>query len=245
MSSTWWAASTRALTPASGSRPACAARPSTATWKVPQPLRPVFSATAVRGALEHQHGAAGRRPLLDECPRGARADLLVGRHEDLDARQVVQRGEAVDRLHQAAQHVEDAGPGRPPVLDPERAACKGADREHRVVVAEDEHPRGRRRRTSGRAARPRSRRAPPDRPAASLGSRRRPWLTLKAARSREGDSTSTSVRRSSIIASTCTSAALGMVTGEGYVDPVHHLRQSRPTKGRPDCERVEPAQRRC
>jgi argininosuccinate synthase len=44
IASTWWATSTSALTPFSGSSPACAARPCTTTSNVPQPLRPVFSA---------------------------------------------------------------------------------------------------------------------------------------------------------------------------------------------------------
>ena len=44
MASTWWAASTRALTPFSGSSPACDARPWTTTSNPPVPLRPVLTA---------------------------------------------------------------------------------------------------------------------------------------------------------------------------------------------------------
>ncbi len=47
MASTWWAASTRALTPFSGSSPACAARPRTTTSKPPRPLAPDLHRSAV------------------------------------------------------------------------------------------------------------------------------------------------------------------------------------------------------
>ena len=48
----------------------------------------------------------------------------------------------MDRLHDPALHVEHAGPGGTTVADGERARRERADREHRVVVADEQHPRG-------------------------------------------------------------------------------------------------------
>lgn len=113
--------------------------------------------TALGGTLADQHGAARHRALFDEGPGGSRADFLVGRHQDLDAGPILQLGQAVDGLHQPAEHVEDAGAGDAPIGDPEGPALEGAEREHRVVVPEDQDLGGRHRQTSARAARLRSR----------------------------------------------------------------------------------------
>lgn len=42
-------------------------------------------------------------------------------------------------LYQTAKHVKDPGAGCMPVFDHERAAFKGAERKHRVMVTEDQY----------------------------------------------------------------------------------------------------------
>ena len=135
------AAATSELIPFSGSRPAWAARPCTITSNVPVPLRAGLQRAAVGAGLEHQHGAARQRPLLDQRPRRLRADLLVGGDQQLDTVEIVEQRQRVDRLDDARLHVEHTRTGCPAVVDGERSGSEGADREHRVVVADDQHPR--------------------------------------------------------------------------------------------------------
>ncbi len=196
IASTWWAASTSALTPFSGSSPACAARPCTTTSKPPVPLRPIFT-RAVGGRFEHEHGAAGRGPLLDQRPRRAGPDLLVGGEQQLDPRPVGERGDGVDAEHDAALHVEHTGAGHPAVGHPERPGGERADRVHRVVMADEQ---------DARLARPAPVHVRARRAVDQLGRVAQPPLDQRgdgaadfdtASRSCDGDSTSTRPRRSS------------------------------------------------
>jgi hypothetical protein len=93
------------------------------------------------GRLQHQHRSTRARPLLDQRPGRARADLLVGGEQQLDPRGVGQGGDGVDGHHDPALHVEHAGAGDPSALDRERAGGEGAAREHGVVVAHDDDAR--------------------------------------------------------------------------------------------------------
>ena len=83
----------------------------------PGPLPAGLQQPAVGRRLEHQHGAAGERPLLDERPRLGRTDLLVGAEQELHAGPGVECRQAVEGLHDPAEHVEHTGPGGPAVDD--------------------------------------------------------------------------------------------------------------------------------
>ena len=97
-----------ALTPFSGSSPACAARPRTITSNVPVPLRPVFTAppSALGSSTSTLPHASAR--CLEQRAGRLRADLLVGGEQHLHPRGVVECGHGVDRLHDAGLHVEHA-----------------------------------------------------------------------------------------------------------------------------------------
>ena len=105
-------------------------------------LAPDLQRPAVGGGLEDEDASARRRPLLDELARGQRADLLVAGEQQLDAVDG-RRATATAWIggHDPALHVEHAGPGDPAVDHRERALRERAEREHRVVVADDEDAR--------------------------------------------------------------------------------------------------------
>ena len=100
-----------------------------------------FVQARVGGRFEHEHGAALARPILDQLARGVRADLFIGAEQEFDAGTVLERGEAVERLHDSGQHVEHTGAGGATVADVERAASERPQREHGVVMTEQQHPR--------------------------------------------------------------------------------------------------------
>ncbi len=104
-------------------------------------LAPDLQRPAVCRRFEDEHPAARRGPLLDELPRRQRADFFIARHQQLDAAAVGECRHGVDRRNEAALHVEHPGPGRPPAAHCERARRQRPEREHRVVMSEDQHPR--------------------------------------------------------------------------------------------------------
>ena len=110
-----WASSTPALMPFSGSAPACAARPVISIRYPDVPFRPVFSGHRPAGALQHETGRAAAGLVLDQGPRGRRADLLVTGDQQAAPRPgrtpaPPATGQRVDRLHQTGLHVHRAGP---------------------------------------------------------------------------------------------------------------------------------------
>ena len=96
---------------------------------------------AVGGRLEDEHRPARPRPLLDQLARRPRADLLVGRHEQLDAGAIVERGDGVDGEDDATLHVEHTRAGDPTVAHRERALGERPARMDGVVVPDEQHPR--------------------------------------------------------------------------------------------------------
>ncbi len=99
---------------------------------------------AVGGRLEDEDGRAVRGLLLDERARGRRADLLVAGDEDRDAVEVgalgPQRRERREGLDHPGEHVEAARSARDAVDHRPRQPLERADRPHRVLVAEQQHP---------------------------------------------------------------------------------------------------------
>ena len=115
--------------------------PCTVTSNVPQPFRPVFNAPpSADGSSTSTAPQACARSSINS-PRRAGTDLLVGAEEQLDTGQVVERRQAVKRLHDPGEHVEHAGPGHSTVGHRERPDGERPEREHRVVVAEEQHLR--------------------------------------------------------------------------------------------------------
>ena len=70
-----------------------------------------------------------------------RADLFVGAEQEFHTAQVVEALETVERLDDAAEHVENARTGGNSVVDPERTPFERSQWEDRVVVTEEEHSR--------------------------------------------------------------------------------------------------------
>ena len=140
IASTWCDASTNALTPFSGSRPACAARPCTMSSNPPVPLRPIFSTPP--GAAGSSTSTAPQ--AWARCSISARdapgPDFFVGREQQLDPGPVSQRGSGMNGHHDPTFHVEDTGSADDTVDHFEGAPGQGAEREHGVVVSDDQHP---------------------------------------------------------------------------------------------------------
>ncbi len=132
IASTWCAASTRALTPFSGSSPAWAARPWTTTSNVPAPLRPIFTAPPSAAGSSTSTASARRRPLLDQRPRRRRADLLVAVNSSSTPRRSASDGDGVDGERRCPPFMSNTpGPGGPPVGDARtagRPACRAGTR---------------------------------------------------------------------------------------------------------------------
>ena len=97
---------------------------------------------AVGRWLDHQHGTARPCPRLDQGARRSRPDLFVGREQHLDTRSIVQRRDGVNGLHDAGLHVEHTGTGGPPIDDRKRSRAQRTQREHGVVVTDDQDTRG-------------------------------------------------------------------------------------------------------
>ena len=93
----------------------------------------------IGAGLTDQHVAAGERPLFDQRPTGAAAHLFVGGDQNLHAAAIRQRRHCMNGLDHAGLHVEDARARRTTFGDGEGTSCARADREDRVVMADDQH----------------------------------------------------------------------------------------------------------
>ena len=93
--------------------------------------------------LEHEHGSGFARGILDEVPRGRRADLLVGGEQDPDTVGLVgfEQRQGADGLDYAGLHVEDPGPAHAIALDRPGDAFESSYRPDGVDVSEKEHLR--------------------------------------------------------------------------------------------------------
>ena len=105
----------------------------------PTPLPTGLDGAPVGARFEDEDAAACLRPRLEELTGRTGADLLVSREQHLDPGGVVEGGHRVHRLHDAGLHVEHARSGRPAVGDGERALGQRTEREHRVVMPQDQH----------------------------------------------------------------------------------------------------------
>ncbi len=216
MSSTWWAASISALTPAAGSSPACEARPATDTSKVPHPLRPVFTAPPSAAPSATSTAPQAR----------ARSSMSAREKWEPTSSSEVTRISTPDRSSSAASPWIACT--RPPSMSktPGPVARPSSTRKGRRARVPSGNTVSWCPRTSTRGV------PPPDQwtcgpPPLSTSVARPPSRASmtpatvsadfrRASRSREGDSTSTRVRRSSSIASTLTAMVLCVVTEEGY-----------------------------
>ena len=85
------------------------------TSKSPVPLRPILIAPPSAAGSRTSTAPHARARSSISARDAARPDLLVGRHEQLDARPIPERGDGVDGEHDAPLHVEHARPGDAPV----------------------------------------------------------------------------------------------------------------------------------
>ena len=145
--------------PFSGSRPACDARPWTTTSNVPVPLRPVFnappSALGSSTSTVPQATAPAPRSAPASCPEPT-SSSAVNSISTPDASSSA--ATAWTAWTMPAFMSNTPGPGGAAVGDGERPIGERADREHRVVMTEEQHLAARRRPTSARADRPAPRR---------------------------------------------------------------------------------------
>ena len=141
IASTWRAASIERVHPLLRLQPGMGGPAVDGHVEAAGPLATDLQRTTVGGRLEDEHGPTGLGARLDEGTRGAGADLLVGREQQLDARPVGERGDGVHAEHDPALHVEHAGPGGVAIVDAERAGRQRAEREDGVVVPDEQHPR--------------------------------------------------------------------------------------------------------
>lgn len=213
---TWCAASTSAFTPASGSRPACEARPRTATSNVPQPLRATFRcppSAAPSNTSTVPHARARSSISAREWCEPTSSSVVTNSSTPDGSAKVARPWIAWTRPPSMSY---TPGPvARPPST--RNGRCSKVPRGKTVSWWPSTRTRGSpppSQRTcvpagpSTRVARPPRRRS--TRAATASADLRR------ATRSREGDSTSTSVRRSWSITSTSTSVPSRSIMRSGY-----------------------------
>ena len=112
-----------------------------------------LQATTVRRRLEHQHVAARSSAVLDQLARVDRANLLVGAEQQLDTGAIGQTAQSVQRLDDAAEHVEHPGPGGDAVVDGERSSARACPSGRRCRDDRGATPSGRHHPSSARGDR--------------------------------------------------------------------------------------------